>query len=108
MVQRVQKSYPNLVLGGGKETDEEDNEAGETDTEETDKDREETEKEPQQSQLTISQGWLRMIERVSDLTKIRWSDIYPMSVLEFLNYLAYAVSEDKRKEEQIKAWQKKH
>lgn len=88
------------MLGGSKETDE-------TDKEDTE---EETEKEnqPQQSQLTISQGWLRMIERVSDLTKIRWSDIYPMSVLEFFNYLAYAVSEDKRKEEQIKAWQKKH
>ena len=89
------------MLGGGKETDEENNETEETDTEET-------EKESQQSQLTISQGWLRMIERVSDLTKINWSDIYPMSVLEFFNYLAYAVSEDKRKEEQIKAWQKKH
>lgn len=102
MVQRVQKSYPNLLLGGSKETDEEDNEA----TEETETEKEES--QPQQSQLTISQGWLRMIERVSDLTKINWSDIYPMSVLEFFNYLAYAVSEDKRKEEQIKAWQKKH
>ena len=94
------------MLGGSQETDEEDKEA----TEETDKETE-TEKEesqPQQSQLTISQGWLRMIERVSDLTKINWSDIYPMCVLEFFNYLAYAVSEDKRKEEQIKAWQKKH
>ena len=95
------------MIGGSQETDETDTE----NTEETDK---ETEKEedkegqPQQSQLTISQGWLRMIERVSDLTKINWSDIYPMSVLEFFNYLAYAVSEDKRKEEQIKAWQKKH
>lgn len=94
------------MLGGSQETDETDTE----NTEETDKETE-TEKEenqPQQSQLTISQGWLRMIERVSDLTKINWSDIYPMCVLEFFNYLAYAVSEDKRKEEQIKAWQKKH
>ena len=105
----MQKSYPNLLLGGSQETDETDTE----NTEEADKETE-TEKEedkdgqPQQSQLTISQGWLRMIERVSDLTKINWSDIYPMSVLEFFNYLAYAVSEDKRKEEQIKAWQKKH
>ena len=105
MVSRVQKSYPNLLLGGSKETDEEDTETGETDTEKTE---EENEKEPQQSQLTISQGWLRMIERVSDLTKINWSDIYPMAILEFFNYLAYAISEDKRKEEQIKAWQKKH
>ena len=105
MVHRVQKSYPNLLLGGGKETDETDTEIGEEDTEEADK---ETEIQPQQSQLTISQGWLRMIERVSDLTKINWSDIYPMSILEFFNYLAYAISEDKRKEEQIKAWQKKH
>ena len=91
------------MLGGSQETDEEDNETGEEDTE-----KEKEDKEPQQSQLTISQGWLRMIERVSDLTKINWSDIYPMSVLEFFNYLAYAISEDKRKEEQIKAWQKKH
>lgn len=90
------------MLGGSKETDEEDNEATEETEEETEKE------ESQQSQLTISQGWLRMIERVSDLTKINWSDIYPMSILEFFNYLAYAVSEDKRKEEQIKAWQKKH
>ena len=103
MVSRVQKSYPNLLLGGSKETDEEDTETGETDTE-----TEKEDKEPQQSQLTISQGWLRMIERVSDLTKINWSNIYPMSILEFFNYLAYAISEDKRKEEQIKAWQKKH
>ena len=101
MVSRVQKSYPNLLLGGSKETDE-------TDKEDTENTEEETKEEPQQSQLTISQGWLRMIERVSDLTKINWSSIYPMSVLEFFNYLAYAVSEDKRKEEQIKAWQKKH
>ena len=104
MVQRVQKSYPNLLLGGSQETDEKDTETGEADTEETETEKEES----QQSQLTISQGWLRMIERVSDLTKINWSDIYPMCVLEFFNYLAYAVSEDKRKEEQIKAWQKKH
>ena len=103
MVQRVQKSYPNLLLGGSQETDEKDTETGEEDTEETEK-----EIQPQQSQLTISQGWLRMIERVSDLTKINWSNIYPMSILEFFNYLAYAISEDKRKEEQIKAWQKKH
>ena len=106
MVSRVQKSYPNLLLGGSKETDEEDTETGEEDTE-TEKENE-NDKEPQQSQLTISQGWLRMIERVSDLTKINWSNIYPMSILEFFNYLAYAISEDKRKEEQIKAWQKKH
>lgn len=91
------------MLGGSQETDEKDTE----DTENTETEEKE-DKESQQSQLTISQGWLRMIERVSDLTKIRWSDIYPMSVLEFFNYLAYAVSEDKRKEEQIKAWQKKH
>ena len=95
------------MLGGSQETDEEDKEATEEAEAETDKETE-TESQPQQSQLTISQGWLRMIERVSDLTKINWSDIYPMSVLEFFNYLAYAVSEDKRKEEQIKAWQKKH
>ena len=94
------------MLGGSKETDEKDTEDTETGEEDTEKEKED--KEPQQSQLTISQGWLRMIERVSDLTKINWSDIYPMSVLEFFNYLAYAVSEDKRKEEQIKAWQKKH
>ena len=106
MVHRVQASYPNLLLGGSQETDEEDKETGEEDTE-TERE-EDKEGQPQQSQLTISQGWLRMIERVSDLTKINWSDIYPMSVLEFFNYLAYAVSEDKRKEEQIKAWQKKH
>ena len=93
------------MLGGSKETDEEDTETGEADTE---TENEKEDKEPQQSQLTISQGWLRMIERVSDLTKINWSDIYPMSILEFFNYLAYAISEDKRKEEQIKAWQKKH
>ena len=93
------------MLGGGKETDETDTE----DTENTEEEKEEDKDgQPQQSQLTISQGWLRMIERVSDLTKINWSDIYPMCVLEFFNYLAYAVSEDKRKEEQIKAWQKKH
>ena len=93
------------MLGGSQETDETDTETGEADTEET---KEENEKEHQQSQLTRAQGWLRMIERVSDLTKINWSDIYPKSVLEFFNYLAYAVSEDKRKKEQIKAWQKKH
>ena len=92
------------MLGGGKETDETDTETGGENEEDTEKE----ESQPQQSQLTISQGWLRMIERVSDLTKINWSDIYGMSVLEFFNYLAYAVSEDKRKEEQIKAWQKKH
>ena len=106
MVSRVQKSYPNLLLGGSQETDETDTENTE-ETTETEKE-EDKDGQPQQSQLTISQGWLRMIERVSDLTKINWSDIYPMSVLEFFNYLAYAVSEDKRKEEQIKAWQKKH
>ena len=106
MVQRVQKSYPNLLLGGSQETDETDTETGEEDTEETETEKEEI--QPQQSQLTISQGWLRMIERVSDLTKINWSNIYPMAILEFFNYLAYAISEDKRKEEQIKAWQKKH
>ena len=106
MVSRVQKSYPNLLLGGSQETDETDTENTE-ETTETEKE-EDKEGQPQQSQLTISQGWLRMIERVSDLTKINWSDIYPMSVLEFFNYLAYAVSEDKRKEGQIKAWQKKH
>ena len=106
MVSRVQKSYPNLLLGGSQETDEKDTETGEEDTEEREETKEET--EPQQSQLTISQGWLRMIERVSDLTKINWSNIYPMCILEFFNYLAYAISEDKRKEEQIKAWQKKH
>ena len=105
MVSRVQKSYPNLLLGGSQETDETDTEN--TEEAETEKE-EDKDGQPQQSQLTISQGWLRMIERVSDLTKINWSDIYPMSVLEFFNYLAYAVSEDKRKEEQIKAWQKKH
>ena len=104
MVHRVQASYPNLLLGGSQETDETDTE----NTENTEEENEKEENQPQQSQLTISQGWLRMIERVSDLTKINWSDIYPMCVLEFFNYLAYAVSEDKRKEEQIKAWQKKH
>ena len=94
------------MLGGSQETDETDTENTE-ETTETEKE-EDKEGQPQQSQLTISQGWLRMIERVSDLTKINWSDIYPMSVLEFFNYLAHAVSQDKRKEEQIKAWQKKH
>ena len=97
------------MLGGSQEADETDTENTEEADKETETEKEEDkEGQPQQSQLTISQGWLRMIERVSDLTKINWSDIYPMCVLEFFNYLAYAVSEDKRKEEQIKAWQKKH
>jgi len=93
-VQGFNRNYSNLF--GTEDT--EDGEEGETDggpAEGIDK-------------FAENWGYVRFVDRVSELTRKTWDEVFEMNVYEFFNIIAYAKDKAVAEKESIKAWEKKH
>ena len=85
------------------ETDTEDKESG--DDGETGKDREGSTTETGQFNTF---NWLYQINRVSDRTKLNWTQIWDLNVYEFFNYLQFDIEYRKWEESELKKWKQNH
>lgn len=53
-------------------------------------------------------NWLCVVKKVSDLTKLNWSEVFDMNICEFLNYATFCVEYQYMEEQQIKSWKLNH
>ena len=53
-------------------------------------------------------NWLYQINRVSDRTKLNWTQVWDLNVYEFLNYLQFDIEYRKWEERELKMWKERH
>ena len=53
-------------------------------------------------------NWLLLINRVSDRTKLNWTEIWDMNVYLFLNYLQFDIEYRKMEERELSKWKATH
>lgn len=53
-------------------------------------------------------NWLYQINRVSDRTKLNWTQVWDLNVFEFLNYLQFDIEYRKWEERELKMWKERH
>ena len=53
-------------------------------------------------------NWLLLINRVSDRTKLNWTEIWDMNVYLFLNYLQFDIEYRKWEERELSKWKTIH
>ena len=53
-------------------------------------------------------GWLQMINRVSDRTKLDWNQVWEMNVYLFFNYLSFDIEYKKMEERELMRWKQQH
>lgn len=53
-------------------------------------------------------GWLQMINRVSDRTKLDWNQVWEMNVYLFFNYLSFDIEYKKMEERELRLWRERH
>ena len=53
-------------------------------------------------------NWLFQINRVSDRTKLNWTQVWDLNVFEFLNYLQFDIEYRKWEERELKMWKQNH
>ena len=53
-------------------------------------------------------NWLYQINRVSDRTKLNWTQVWELEIYEFLNYLQFDIEYRKWEERELKMWKERH
>ena len=53
-------------------------------------------------------NWLYQINRVSDRTKLNWTQVWDLNVFEFFNYLKFDIEYRKWEESELKKWKQNH
>ena len=53
-------------------------------------------------------NWLFQINRVSDRTKLNWTQVWDLNVFEFLNYLQFDIEYRKMEERELAKWKATH
>ena len=53
-------------------------------------------------------NWLNLINRVSDRTKLNWTQIWELNIFEFLNYLKFDIEYRKWEEAELNKWKQNH
>ena len=53
-------------------------------------------------------NWLYQINRVSDRTKLNWTQVWDLNVFEFLNYLQFDIEFRKWEERELRLWKERH
>lgn len=59
------------------------------------------------SSFTEKWGWIAVIDRVSEITRLTWRDVFSMAIMEVLNIYSYGVDKDAERERQRKLFEKK-
>lgn len=97
MVSEFNKGYSKLFNKEVEEDEEEDEESG--------GDREDGGSD---SEFGEKWGWLALVDKVSDTTKEKWSEVFEMDVRTFFNIVCYANDKANYEKEQIERWKKLH
>ena len=53
-------------------------------------------------------NWLFQINRVSDRTKLNWTQVWDLQIYEFLNYLQFDIEYRKMEERELSKWKATH
>ena len=53
-------------------------------------------------------NWLLLINRVSDRTKLNWTQVWDMNIYLFLNYLQFDMEYRKWEERELRLWKERH
>ena len=53
-------------------------------------------------------NWLFQINRVSDRTKLNWTQVWELEIYEFLNYLQFDIEYRKWEERELSKWKTIH
>ena len=53
-------------------------------------------------------NWLFQINRVSDRTKLNWTQVWDLEIYEFLNYLQFDIEYRKWEERELRLWKQNH
>ena len=53
-------------------------------------------------------NWLYQINRVSDRTKLNWTQVWDLAIFEFFNYLKFDIEYRKWEESELKKWKQNH
>ena len=53
-------------------------------------------------------NWLYQINRVSDRTKLNWTQVWELEIYEFLNYLQFDIEYRKWEERELRLWKERH
>ena len=69
---------------------------------------EDTERSTTETGQFNSFNWLNLINRVSDRTKLNWTQIWDLNVFEFFNYLKFDIEYRKWEESELKKWKQNH
>lgn len=97
MVSELNESYPNLFNQETEEDEEEDEESG-GDTEDGGSDNE----------FGKRWCWFALVDKVSNTTKEKWSDVFEMNIRMFLNIVCYTNDKADFEQQQMKKWIKSH
>lgn len=97
MVSEFNEGYPNLFNQESKEDEEEDEES-DGDTEDGGSD----------SEFGKRWCWIALIDKVSDTTKEKWSDVFEMNIRTFLNIVCYTNDKAEYDKQQLEKWKRSH
>ena len=58
--------------------------------------------------FTQKWGWLRLVDMVSEATRDRWSSVFEMTAIEFLNIVCYTIDKREKDKEDQEQWKRTH
>lgn len=102
-ISRINGQYPNLFNKG----DEEDAEEGERSSEEVSI-KEDDRSVSENSEFGAKWNWVCWIDRVSEVTRLNWHQVYDMYIQEFLNIICYLIDKGNEEKRQIEEWKRRH
>lgn len=103
IIRELNHSYPNLFNAGDEEIDEK----GERSSKEISITEEDSSGETN-SEFSQKWNWICWIDRVSEVTRLNWHQVYDMQIQEFLNIICYLLDKGKEEKRQIDLWKAKH
>lgn len=103
LIASINAEYPTL-FGKGDEEETKENQ-GQTGKEETS---EELNTDETINPFTQKWSWIIWIDKVSEVTRFNWHQIYDMQIKEFLNIICYVIDKANEENRQIEEWKRKH
>lgn len=103
LIATINSEYPSLF---GKRDEEEIEENKEQIRKE--KDSKESDTDETVTPFTQKWSWIIWIDKVSEVTKFNWHQVYDMQIKEFLNTICYVIDKANEENRQIEEWKRKH
>lgn len=103
IIQKLNGSYPNLF----NKRDEEDVEEGEGLEGEISL-KEDVSSNEEYGGFASKWNWISWVDRISEVTRLNWYQVYDMQINEFLNIMCYIIDKTAEEKRQIEEWKRKH